>query len=156
MVTDQPDWWTSAFVNILMQDLAEVTNRPKYGGALQKSDTVELLATEEHTLVTVISKGMIYGGFIMSLDANIQSLDQPRLYVDGQLISKWAWDSLNRYGLTLPHASVISLLRYDPISPVYTAALRYGITFESSVSLRYWCTTAVSRYLTYSLLYALV
>lgn len=143
-------------LNVKAQDLAEIVNRPKYGGALQKEDTVELTTEEENTFVTVEGKGMIYGGFIMSLDSNIIDTDSPRIYVDDQPISKWSWDSLKRYGLTEPNASIISLSSYDIISPVYTAVIRYGITFERNVSLRYWCVTDTSRYLTYSLLYAVI
>lgn len=143
-------------LNLKAQDLSEIINRPKYGGALQSSATVNLTASGENVFVTVSGKGILYGGFIMSLDSNIQTLDEPRIYLDGQLLSRWSWDSLKTYGLIQPDASIISLLVYDTTSPVYTAVLRYGITFESSISLRYWCTTATSRYLTYSLLYALV
>lgn len=156
MGVDFPDFQKISLFNLKLQELSEVINRPKYGGALLSEDTVELTASGEHVFVTVEGKGMLYGGFISSVDSNIVDTDVPRLRVDDQLISSWSWDALRRYNFSSPNALVFYLLCYDEVAPTYAVALSYGITFETSLSLRYYCTTADSRYISYSLLYALV
>ncbi|KKK64704.1 hypothetical protein LCGC14_2981540, partial [marine sediment metagenome] len=61
-MTGFPDWLVP--VNISRQELAEITNRPKYGGAQSASLIKVVMNGTTDTLVLLSALGKTYGGHI--------------------------------------------------------------------------------------------
>lgn len=143
-------------VDILTQTLSEVTNRPKYGGALLVHGSVAVTAGQINTLVGVDGKGMIYGGYVYLDYANSQSAGQVRMLADDQTLNYDSFSLLNNFGVTEPGRSAVFLSKYDDTNFIYCAGLSHGITFETSIELKYFENQGYTPTVHYRLVYALI
>lgn len=143
-------------LNVKAQDLAEIINRPKYGGAIRSSDAVGFAAAGYTTFVTIIGKGMIYGGHIFAGAGQIKNTDSVHLYVDGEKLAEDMWSKMNEHQVTNSRSDGLYLLQYNVDAPRYTCGVMPGITFEESVVLRYYTYDANWRSVYYNIIYALI
>lgn len=142
--------------NISVQDLAELIMRPKYGSAAQESHSVTLTASGSNTLKTITGTGILYGGRIWTIDSDIDTADEIELWVDGVVFADMNWVAMKNSNYTVPEPAGIYIVHYDTVEPRYVCGLIGGITFETSISLRYVCADATARTMSYGLLYALI
>ncbi len=143
-------------VNISAQELAEVTNRPKYGASQAASGTAIITTTALTTLFTISGKGMIYGGRLVSTGNVSHSLHTLKLYVDGELVLVNAFSELLSYNTAIPFSTPFYLMNYNDVDFVYAAGFNYGYTFESSIVLQYGRTETGTFPVYYILYYALI
>lgn len=124
-------------IDVNAQSLGEVTNRPKYGGAVTTIGGVAVTANDRTTLATVSGKGMLYGGVIFLWASGSQKTAYPLLQVDGELIAHMKFETLMRLGINKPFAYPLFLLMYDDVEYEYCVAVMQNITFETSFDLIY-------------------
>lgn len=156
MGVDQPDFWQSSVVNIITQDLAEIINRPKYGGAITGSYYASVTASSVNTLISVSAKGMIYGGFILSEGSDVQGNDYPYIEIDGERLSYHTFDEMKKWGYLKPHAVVPFLLCFDETNYYYSVGFCYGYTFETGFKVYYEETHGRTPTVTADLYYATI
>lgn len=136
MAKGAPDYYN--VIDIKLQTIAELTNRPKYGGAQRSAAEKVVSASAETDLVSVSGKGMIYGAIISLDHSSTQKLGTPRLYIDGNKMSDWNFFTLNSFNVVAPYGSAFFLVAYDDVNFIYVALTGYGYTFETSFKLSYF------------------
>jgi len=156
MAHGAPDWWNRSYVDIMSQTLAEIINRPKYGGGIRGLYHDNVSANTTTTLVEVTGKGMIYGGRLRAAGSASQRLDEITLKVDGQTLESLTWDLLYVRGYIMPGGMVFYLTVYDEVDYIYSLGIGYGFTFENSVKLQYTEKHGNTPHVSACLLYALV
>lgn len=134
----QADSLGNLLLNIKAQDLAEVINRPKYGGAQKSESEVSCNYHVWTTLLTLSGKGMIYGGWIQTFWANNPGSSLLRLSIDGVEFCTQAM-GLTRFlgnigAFLLPYFTSI----YDTQNEKYQVNFSYGFTFESSLTIEFY------------------
>lgn len=111
--------------------------RPRFGGALRSYDLRNVTGSAPTTLISVVGKGMLYGGLLSLDEAASQKNSIVRLKVDGQYISGPSFYFLNYYGTTIAGAYPVVLTKYDETNFVYGVTFSYGVTFETELALVY-------------------
>ena len=154
MASGLPDYYRG--VDIAYQALAQVTNRPKYGGAQSADGYLAVAASQENTLFTISGKGMTYGGYVKVEYASSQKDSGFLIYLDGGLFGTAGFEALNKFGLTLENSHPLYLRKYDDVNFIYCMALSRGITFESSFSLAYLEQHGTTPTVWYHVIYALI
>ncbi len=143
-------------VDIALQALGEVTNRPKYGGALLAWGSVTVTANSQNTLVGIVGKGMTYGGAVW-LDYTLpQSNSQVWLGIDGYTITNMSFERLVEYSINNPRAWPVSVHKKDSVNYVYSVGVSYGVTFETQLVLAYLEEHGTTPTVHYRLVYALI
>jgi hypothetical protein len=152
MATGSPDWWARSKsavdiiaqsfgnlqVDVVAQTLAELINRPKYGGAGAAGATYLNIPNGVTTLTTTTGKGILYGGYIHTYGCVVDSKrDKPYLAVDSAYISTLSYEELLDYNMTRGGSQVCHLVNYDLVTPGFTVAFTSNITFESSIIVQY-------------------
>ena len=134
-MTGFPDWLVP--VNISRQELAEITNRPKYGGAQTADLTKGILAGVTETLVSLSALGKTYGGHLSVLSVSDSAGDLILIAVDGVDVLQVSFTSL--FELTVIHENMfhVRLVTYDPVNLIYVVSIIADLTFESSFQIRY-------------------
>lgn len=130
-----PDYYRG--VDIKLQSLAEVTSRPKYGGAILSAGSVYVWAGVLTGLVQINGKGMVYGGSVWLEPDGAQSNSMVWLGIDGENIEGLSFERLKKYGVVDPRSAVISLNVFNSTDYVYSAGIAYGLTFETRLDLQY-------------------
>jgi len=130
-----PDYYRG--VDITYQTIGQVINRPKYGGAESAWGSRPVDANDITTLLSISSKGMLYGGVVYMAYGFTQAKGLFELKVDGSFITDKSLVSLNAFGIKKPQSYPIYLLKFDDTKFVYSVAVSYGITFENEVVLSY-------------------
>uniref|UniRef100_A0A6M3IF71 Uncharacterized protein n=1 Tax=viral metagenome TaxID=1070528 RepID=A0A6M3IF71_9ZZZZ len=151
----QADADGNLFLNIKAQDLAEVMNRPKYGGALRAYGATSCAGGSWTTLFTLSGKGMVYGGWIVDSNVNADVTDRVRYLIDGNEIYEGSLWYFYFYGLLNPLINPMVIIKYDPTIKQYILGFSYGITFEASIEVKFKPMFATYD-IGYSLCYALV
>lgn len=154
MVSGFEDW--NIPVDINLQSLSEVINRPKYGSIQTLLFQDAIWGDAETSLGSVSGTGMIYGGFI---NVNANSLNNSiyiKTKIDDLVISGLSPYTLLAYGLILPDHSIPSLIYYDDINHVHTMGFSFGITFEESLEITFFRSPGVQSNVTMLLHYALI
>jgi len=154
MASGLPDYYRG--VDIAYQALAQVTNRPKYGGALELYGSVVVTANFTTGLAEVSGKGMIYGGLVYLDPTATQASGIPGVIVDGNVIAGITFTRMNKYNVSKSWAYPLYLLSYDDVNFVYSCAASYGITFESSFKLVYNEAEGATPRVYYDFVYALI
>ncbi len=134
-MTGFPDWLVP--VNISRQELAEITNRPKFGSSQQAvySSTVGPQGTT--TIISITGKGMIYGGFVSVVVNQQQSADFVIVIIDGVSFVGSSFFLSNRDQIINPSNDLFVLQRFDDINFRYKFGISYGFTFEESIVVQY-------------------
>ena len=135
MSSGAEDW--TKLVNIFTQTLSEITIRNKYGTPTFSAAIVPVPSDEDTIILTILGKGMIYGGFVSSAGAATQRNDKVYIKLDGAVTWPLTFFNLNNFGLTDPTSMFPYLLKYDDINFLYTVGLNYGTTFETSLVIHY-------------------
>lgn len=154
---DQPDFWSAAVVNVLLQDLAEMIIRPKYGtrGVLEFEGAVDPGVTTP--LGEIESKGIIYGGAVIVQGAATCGGDSIASRFDGgpQYFTPTFLESI-MFGLTGQHGATWQLEKYDDVLWRYAAAVSFGITFESGAEFFYKEVAGRTPYVIVKIMYAVL
>lgn len=143
-------------IDVVSQTLGELINRPKYGGGLVASWTANVAASTNQTLFTVNGTGMLYGGFVNSVAASTHKVDEVYVYVDGNLLFYSSFQNLLNMGLCSPVVLPVYLKTFNDVAFVYTVGFMYGVTFESSIQVKYYNKTGSSTYVTGKMIYATI
>jgi len=154
MSSGLPDFYRG--IDVAFQSLGQIINRPKYGGAVQSAGSVVVTASVQTQIISVLGKGMVYGGILFLDYTSTQRDSFPVLLVDGVNINPVTFTNLNKYGVNIPRAYSIAMAVYNDVDFIYSVQFSYGITFESSVSIEYQeehgTTPVVASQLTYALI----
>ena len=153
-MADYPDYVSP--INILTQALAELIERPKYGGALLSQGYVDFDTIQVKTLTTISGKGMTYGGRIWSREANITKADDPWVLLDGTTLEYLSLENMTDFAMTDPHTDIIRIKRYDEAAPAFVVGLAYGYTFETSLQFKWRHSTPDAVRIYYNIVYALL
>lgn len=154
MASGLPDFYRG--VDITYQTLAQVTNRPKYGGAVGNTGTLSVTANSTNDLVSVTGKGMVYGSFINLAPALTQANSEIVLEIDATTIIGMSFNKLNAYHLIQPRCFPIVLLGFDNVNFEYEAGIAYGLTFETGIKLQYTENHGRTPSVGYTFIYALI
>ena len=142
--------------NLKVQDLSEIINRPKYGGALLSQGYVDFDTIQVKTLATISGKGMTYGGRIWCRTANVTKLDDPWVLLDGTTIEYLPLEDMDAFAMNDPTTDIIRLKRYDPEAPAFVVGIVSGYTFETSLQFKWRHSTPDDVRVYYNIVYALV
>ena len=149
-----PDYYRS--VDVAKQSLAEITNRPKFGGAVLSAGSLQVWDGVLTSLVQINGRGMVYGGSIWLDAPETQSDSEVWLGIDGVNIEGLSFERLKLYSITDPRKAVISLNLWDGINWIYSVGISYGLTFESRLDLKYFERYGRRVTVHYRLIYALI
>lgn len=149
-----PDYYRG--VDITYQTLEQMINRPKYGGAESAWGSTPVDANDTTLLVSINSKGMLYGGAAYMSYALTQAKGLFELKVDGSFITDKSLVELNAFNISKPQSYPLYLLKYDDTKFVYSVAVSYGITFENEVVLSYVEDDGGTPTIYFDLTYALI
>lgn len=154
MASGLPDYYRG--VDIALQGLSEVINRPKYGGAQETAGGVVVTAGEEKELASISGKGMIYGGLLFLEHTASQSSGIPKLTVDGNLLSAMSFITMNDFNITKQWAFTLYLMTFDEVLFRYAVAVSNEITFETGFKLIYEEKENETPTVYFDLIYALI
>jgi len=154
MATGLPDYYRG--VDVAYQALSQMVVRPKYGGGLIASGSIEVVANVQTNLVAIDGKGMIYGGTVWLDYTLTQANSRVLLGVEGVAITDLSFLRLNEYHINKPASLPVFIQRYDPISFIYSVGISYGVTFESSCIVNYLEQHGTTPTVHYRLIYALI
>lgn len=135
MASGLPDFWRS--IDVAGQSLAEMINRPKYGGAIQVAGSLTVTAMLANVLFLIEGQGMIYGGTLWLDYTSSQGNAEIQMKLDGVGIGFPSLVRMKNYSMNHPRSSIVSLNTFDSVNNIYSVGLSYGITFESSFQLAY-------------------
>lgn len=124
-------------VDIAYQALAQIINRPKYGGALKTTASTVVTANAETEIFEVLGKGMLYAGVLIVNYTSTQKDSAPLLYADGNLLNILTFEGLDFYKVNRSGIYPLSIAEYDNTAFVYSVGFMYGITFEVSLVVKY-------------------
>lgn len=154
MASGRPDYFRG--VDITYQTLAQITNRPKYGGALSAGGAEVMPANEELSLALITGKGMIYGGYIWVDYSASQAEGLVSLYVEGTLILAIDLLDLKKFCIDRAWAGPFYIMNYDDVDFIYSLGVSYGLTFESSFEFRYTERDGGTPIVYFDIVYALI
>jgi len=89
------------------------------------------------SMVPILGKGMIYGGYCTSLGTANQETDAFSIEVDGQILYQHSFKGMAEWKLNTPSSGALYLLQNDIVAFRHSLAIMPGITFESGFLLRY-------------------
>lgn len=135
MAKGAPDYFN--VVDIALQDLARVVNRPTYGGAKVSIFQGTATANADTLLFSISGTGMLYGGCIYITCTATQKSGIWYNVCDGNPQCPVTLNILNEARMVMPHGTSPILTRFDEVNFVYGCIIPYGITFESSF-VSYW------------------
>lgn len=154
MASGRPDYFRG--VDITYQTLAQVTNRPKYGGALQTKGNLAVDASVATRLAAINGKGVLYGGSVWLDYTSSQANSYIGMKLDGTILTSLSFVRMDDYNINEPRNSIITVNLYDSTNYIYCAGLSYGITFESYLDLYYFEEYGDAPTVHYNLVYALI
>lgn len=111
--------------------------RPSYGAAKSVKALVAAKTNDRQTIISVVGKGMIYGGFLYTDLAVYQKDGIPILVVDDVDISWADFEIMNERGFVKVRGAPFSLLKYDTVNRNYSVTLASGFTFERMFAIVY-------------------
>lgn len=154
MASGLPDYFSG--VDIAYQALAQVTNRPKYGGAFLTGSVMTVTPSDDTDLIVVSGKGMIYGGLVWLDYTYSQANDEVIIQIDQYNLNDLSFLRLNNYNIQRDRTFPVTLNTYDPTNYIYSVGISFGITFETEVKVIYKETYGRDPTVFYRLVYALI
>lgn len=154
MTSGLPDFYRG--VDIKLQSLSEVTNRPKYGGGIQSAGSDSVVGGFRNILALITGKGMIYGGSVWLDYTSTQANSIVALAIDGAYLAGLSFVRLKDYNIVDPRSSVITINKFDSTNYIYSAGISYGLTFETSLQLLYNEEHDVTPTVHFNLMYTLI
>jgi len=143
-------------MDVILQALAELIVRPKYGTALLESGTLGVTANIDNTLAEITGKGMIYGGAVWLDNTLSQANGEVRLWVDDVNLTPLSFLRLIDYGMVKPRSWPVTINVYNNVDFIYSVGLSYGITFESKLKISYDENNGRTPTVHYRLVYTLI
>lgn len=143
-------------VNIRAQDLAQVINRPTYGSLSSLVYQDAILGDAETSLGTITGIGQVYGGYINVNAASSNTSWLIKVIIDGVTVTGISPASLKVSGLINPYNYLPHLLLYDTVNHIHTLGFSYGVTFETSLELKFTRKAGLQSNVTLVLLYAVI
>lgn len=154
MATGLPDYYRG--IDVAYQALAQLTNRPMYGGAQRAVSVASATANDNRLFLEVLGKGMIYGGHLHTDPAASQKTGVPDIVVDGKSLSRYDFETMDSLGFVIAMCKPIILTKYDDTNFLYCVTFLYGITFEESCSLWYTENEGNTPQVRTELIYAII
>jgi len=155
-MADRPDFTMYSYVEILVQTLERIINRPSYGGAEVSTVEQDVAANADTTLITITGQGMIYGGRITVAANMIQPNSMWLTTIDDNIQSLVPFSVLAEYNMGQPHGVSPIITRYDPTNFRYGFILPYGVTFEESAIFAFRETHGDTPTILMDMTYALI
>lgn len=149
-----PDFYRG--VDIAYQALAQIIVRPKYGAAERVMGGTPAVANGEKVVCSVSGKGILYGGYVYIDHTSTQRDSSVYIAIDGVTMGGDFFKYLNQFSLDKPRSALCYKLLYDDTIFEYSVALSPDITFETSLSLKYYERHGQTPTIYYFLLYALI
>lgn len=157
MGVDFKDFQQTSITNVVLQKIAELTIRPKYGAAKQLTWADSIDDGAVRTLFTESSKGIIYGGCFYSYGAAMShGEDELIVVVDDFPLYTPSLSGMVKRNLTQYPSGAFTLTLYDDVNYRYSVILLKGITFESSIYVRYNNVTAEDVFVDAKMIYAII
>jgi len=154
-MADYPDGMQH--VNIAAQDIAELTQRPKYGAINYVAYATTIFSMEAPTLFFISGKGMIYGGYLVSSSiAASHNSDYIVISIDGISFTAITFRELDSYILNSNWNEIVHIRKFDDVNWQYSISFSQNITFESQFQLQYFNVQPTSTYVKSTLYYALI
>ncbi|HUS72051.1 MAG TPA: hypothetical protein VMY06_03220 [Sedimentisphaerales bacterium] len=132
------------------------TVRENYGSADAHRDYKVVTANDYTTLVNIIGKGIIYGGYLYLQAAGTQKNCDVALYVDDEYVFGDTFERLNKYGIIEAMECSVVLGTYDEVNYIYSLIFGKGITFERQFIVKYGEAHGETPNVFTSLMYALI
>jgi hypothetical protein len=148
------DW--IARTDVLLQTLSELIVRAKYGAAQVAVINTVALASVDSTCVSIAGKGCIYAGNFLCTDVATCLNDFYFLSVDGQDLIDWSFNDYYLLGIdTIPGAGMAGTC-VDDVNFRYCQISGFGMTFETSLKVKFREAYARTPQLRGHFMYALI
>ena len=147
-----PDYYRG--IDIAYQSLVQMTVKPVYGPAKAKRGSLVVTANEWNQLLIVGGKGIVYGGYVHLHPESLQKNSVVYVEIDGELLASKSFYILYNNSLDQLTSCPIYLLKYDNIEGIYAVGFAYGLTFESSVLVKYQEAHGATPTVNFNLIYA--
>ena len=156
MAKGRPDWTSS--INITGQDLAEVIERPKYGGAQYASYGGEIVEDSDDIIFSISGTGMIYGGIIYHSGAFDPDKVGNQPAIDEATMAYLSIEQLNIRQIEDKNMWFLFEQYYSEENDKYIQGIVRDITFETDYSIKIWnhAGSGAGDIVQASLMYALI
>jgi len=154
MAHGAPDWTLG--VNILMQQLDQLIQRPKYGICAPASFSGYVDANATTLLAEISGVGIIYQVFFYVQSAASQKNDCFIVEIDGIQIPTATFLQAIQFNSVQQGNAATHMDCFDEVNFRYSGSIGYGITFESSVKAYYKETHGNTPYVSGMVLYATI
>jgi len=124
-------------LNLTAQDLALLKQKPSYGGSILASYDGTVNSSTETTLFSDTGEGMVYGGYVYVLGGGYQNSGIVRLYIDGVKLTDTTFATLRDLGKINIGLNPLWLSRYDNVNDRYCVCFGFGMTFDTSIAVKY-------------------
>ncbi len=124
-------------IDVNAQSLAEIINRPKYGGTQIGTYSNAAIGSGSITMIEVSAKGLLYGGWCFVDGTDTRKDDTINMYLDGNLINTVSFATLLDRNQIKLLSDFCYILKYDETDFEYCVGLPQGITFETHFRLDY-------------------
>lgn len=135
MGVDFPDFQQTSITNLVLQEIAELTIRPKYGGARDLKDDKSCDSGKWTELFTISSKGMIYGGWVNQYFTGNDGYSSVKLTIDELEFANYTFAIGRDLGSPSAFIYPIYCVMWDSTTNEYEVCFSYGITFETSLKV---------------------
>lgn len=106
-----------------------------------------------YDLVRIETRGTTLGGFITSFLSTAQIGDKPILYIDDILIQDWPYALLGALSMRPLTFQPIMITKYDYANFLFSCIVKEGLTFKTSIELKFYNSTDVSKNVYYAIQY---
>lgn len=154
MASGRPDYLHS--IDIALQSLDQLKIPTTYGPAEANRGAIDVTANEWTQLLIVGGKGIVYGGYVHLHPESLQKNSVVYVEIDGEVVASKSFYILFNNSLDQLNSCPIYLLKYDNIEGIYAVGFAYGLTFESSVRVKYLEAHGGTPTVNFNLVYAKV
>ena len=124
-------------INVAAQDIAQIINRPTYGGANVSTYDSNPPTSTTTELISITGQGVIYGGYIWIHDGTSRYNDSFILHVDGVDIFNITSYYLRTLNFSKYENTPLRMCVYNEYMKYYLATIQNDITFESNFKIKY-------------------
>lgn len=149
MATGAPDYYSQTYVdivaqtlasvgvNIILQDLAEVVERNKYGGATRGVLNISSVLNTYKEMISISGAGVIYGGWIRPHIGANHSTDLIQIILDGNVVLGQHFGTIYSFTRYNNDAKLVFITRYDDVNNYFEIGFKPFVTFESELTINY-------------------
>lgn len=110
---------------------------PSYGSAKYNEDDDTGDANSVTTLFTVSGKGVSYGGYLYSEDANHKLTNEFQIFIDGSWFFSGNFSKQIARNLFVGVDLPIYLIAHETLTPRFVYGIKPGLTFSTSFAIKY-------------------